>query len=148
MKFGQLIDGKIKYAQSPIEYGGRTYFTSDPKVMLSLGYKEIVDTITPTSENGIYKPQWVETDTQIIQKWLFEEYTEEQLKEQYKELTVRYIRKKYSSNQEFAILREYMSDSTNKNAFEEYNLYVESCKAKAYADIYNKSTVKDSEVSK
>lgn len=137
MKFGQLVNGRVKYAKFPIVCGGRTYYTSDPELMLSFGYKEVVQSIPPTSKSGVYKLKWVETDTQIVQEWEFEAYTEEQLKEQYKKLTVQYIREKYSTNQEFAILREYMTyGEAYKEAFNEYNSYVESCKAKAHAEVY------------
>lgn len=141
MKFGQLINGYLKLAKFPIEHDGRTYYSSDPDVMLSLGYKEVVYTTAPTSETGVYKPTWTETDTQIVQEWIFEAYTEEQLAERYKKLTVKYIREKYSTNQEFAILREYMTyGETYKEAFDEYSNYVESCKERAHAEIYADET--------
>ena len=137
MKFGHLDNGKVVYAQSPIVNEGRIYYTSDPEIMLTLGYKEVVYTSKPTATGGKYTPTWTETDTQIIQEWEFEAYTEDQLKEQYKKLTVQYIREKYSTNQEFAILREYMTyGETCKEAFDEYSNYVESCKERARAEVY------------
>ena len=137
MKFGHLVNGRVVIAKLPIEYEGRTYFTSDPEVMLSIGEKEVIYSTAPTSDSGIYTPVWTETETQLIQKWEFTTYTEEQLKEQYKERTVEYIREKYSVNQEFAILREYMTfGETCKEAFDEYSNYVESCKTRAYEEIY------------
>lgn len=137
MKFGHLVNGRVVIAKLPIEYEGRTYFTSDPEVMLSIGEKEVIYSTAPTSDSGIYTPVWTETETQLIQKWEFTTYTEEQLKEQYKERTVEYIREKYSVNQEFAILREYMTFGEScKEAFDEYSNYVESCKARAHAEIY------------
>lgn len=48
--------------------------------------------------------------------------------EQYEDLVVAEIRKKYSVNQELAILRQ---RETKTEEFEEYNSYVEDCKAKA-----------------
>lgn len=137
MKFGHLLNGKVVLAKSPIVYEGRTYFTADPAVMLSLGEKEVVYTAAPAADKGKYKSVWRETDTQLIQEWEFAEYTEEQLKELYKKRTVQYIREKYSINQEFAILREYMTFGEScKEVFDEYSNFVESCKARAYAEIY------------
>lgn len=137
MKFGKLIDGKVVYAQLPIEYEGRTIFTTDSEVMLSLGYKKVKNASMFASEKGVYKSVWTETDTQIVQTWVLEPYTEEQLKERYKKKTVQYIREKYNTNQEFAILREYMTyGDACKEAFDEYSNYVEECKTKAHAEIY------------
>lgn len=140
MKFGKLIDGKVAYAQLPIEHDDQAIFTSDPEVMLSLGYKRIINSKVSASERGVYKSVWTETDTQIVQTWVLEPYTEEQLKERYRKRTVQYIREKYSTNQEFAILREYMTYGEDcKEAFDEYNNYVEECKTKARAEIYAQS---------
>lgn len=144
MKFGHLVNGRVVIAKLPIEYEGRTYFTSDPEVMLSLGEKEVIYSTAPASDSGIYTPVWTESDTQIIQEWVFEAYTEEQLKEQYKKLTVHYIREKYSTNQEFAILREYMVDQeANKEAFEEYSAHVEACKVRAHEEIYGTDEISE-----
>lgn len=64
-------------------------------------------------------------------------HTEDQLKEQYKNLTVQYIREKYSANQEFAVIREYVAyGEPYKEAFDEYSNYVESCKERAHAAVY------------
>ena len=49
-------------------------------------------------------------------------------KEEYNNLIVKLIREKYSINDELAILRQ---ANTKPNEFNEYNSYVEECKAKA-----------------
>lgn len=58
--------------------------------------------------------------------------TEEELKkikqEKYENLVVSKIRKKYSINQELAILRQ---RDTKVEEFEEYNKYIEECKNEA-----------------
>lgn len=138
MKFGHLVNGKLIATKIPIVHDNRTYFTSDPDLLLTLGEKEVIYTPSPDATNkGRYQCVWKETDKQIIQEWEFVAYPEYQLKEQYKKLTVQYIREKYSTNQEFAILREYMTyGEAYKEAFNEYNSYVESCKERAYAEIY------------
>lgn len=138
MKFGHLVNGKLIATKMPIIHDNRTYFTNDPDLLLTLGEKEVVYSSMPTATNkGRYQCVWKETDKQIIQEWEFVAYPEYQLKDLYKKITVQYIREKYSSNQEFAILREYMAyGETCKEAFDEYSQYVESCKAKAYAEVY------------
>jgi hypothetical protein len=139
MKFGHLVNGKLVSAKMPIVKDNKTYYTNDPELLFTLGEKEVVATsMPPLSDDGLYKSVWKETDKQIIQEWEFEAYPESILKDKYKALTVKYIREKYSQNQEFAILREYMVDQeANKAAFEEYSNYVEACKVRAHQEIYN-----------
>ena len=50
----------------------------------------------------------------------------------YESEIVRRIRKKYSVNQELAVLRQ---RDTKPAEFEEYNAYVEKCKAEAKAEL-------------
>ena len=50
----------------------------------------------------------------------------------YENLIVKKIRAKYSVNEEFAILRQRDSKPAE---FEEYNAYVEACKAEAKAEL-------------
>lgn len=140
MKFGHLSNGKIVTVKLPIMHDNKAYYTSDPELLLTLGEKEIVYTPAPEASNkGRYECFWNETDRQIIREWVFVAYTENDLKQIYKKQAVKYIREKYNTSQEFALLREYLIDpDTNKEAFEEYNTYVESCKAKAYAEVYGK----------
>ena len=142
MKFGKLVDGKIRFAKFPLEHDGKTYIMANEETMFSFGYKEVINVPVPTkTDKGIYKSIFTETDTRIVQSWEFVSYTEEQLKEKYKKQTIRHIREKYSVNQEFAILREYMTYGEEyKEAFDEYSVYVESCKAKAHAEVYGDET--------
>ena len=51
--------------------------------------------------------------------------------EAYNVLVVEYIRKKYSQNEENAILRKKLANIDVKNEFTTYNAYVEKCKIKA-----------------
>ena len=55
------------------------------------------------------------------------------LETQYKQRIVELIRKKYSGDDEFAILRQ---RDTKTEEFNEYNEYVEECKRVAYNEIY------------
>ena len=58
----------------------------------------------------------------------------EVIQKQYKSLVVSLIRKKYSQDDEIAIIRQ---QNTKPNEFEEYNTYVEECKAKAKESLSN-----------
>lgn len=69
--------------------------------------------------------------------------TEEQIaiqkQKRYESLCQQYIREKYSANDENKVVREYLADMTNtekKSQFDTYNVYVESCKARAKGEIY------------
>lgn len=69
------------------------------------------------------------------------ELTEEEKKVKYEELTMKYIHEKYTYDDENKIMREYISDRENeeyKRAFENYNSYVITCKAKAKEEVYGK----------
>ena len=60
-------------------------------------------------------------------------------REKYESLTVMYIREKYSSDDEYKLIREYLADNSDEvfsSAFLEYNSYVENCKAKARMEVY------------
>ena len=58
----------------------------------------------------------------------------EVIEKQYKSLVVSLVRKKYSQDDEIAIIRQ---QSTKPDEFEEYNTYVEECKAKAKESLSN-----------
>jgi hypothetical protein len=66
-------------------------------------------------------------------------YTEDELesnkKKKYDSLTVKYIREKYSADDENKILREKLA-GTAELEFDEYNAYVEECKVKAHKEVY------------
>ena len=59
--------------------------------------------------------------------------------QKYNQLTVQYIRNKYSIDEENKVVREYLAypaDTAKQEAFTAYNTYVESCKVQAYQEIY------------
>ena len=68
-----------------------------------------------------------------------EEYEDNRKEMRYQELCNLKIRKKYSANDENQILREYLAnptDETKKQAFDEYNAYVEESLAAAHKEVY------------
>jgi hypothetical protein len=140
MNFGHLLNNRIIPATQPIRINDRDYFTNDPSLMLEAGEKEIIRTEKPINDNikGKYIRYYEETDTQIIQKWNFVEYTDDELLYKYHNLTVKYIREKYSINEENKVIREFLAYNTDeyRNIFNEYNSYVEECKKRAHTETY------------
>ena len=68
-------------------------------------------------------PSWSETGTQIVREWTFVPYTDEELHKMYQQTVVKYIREKYTVNDENEILREYLAYGESKKAdFDEYNV--------------------------
>lgn len=93
--------------------------------------------------NGGKDVEWVVDIPEVEEREAYDEYedilvfipyTEEELEnlreEKYRMLIEAYIRKKYSINDEFGILRQ---RDTKPEEFEAYNTYVEECKKKAKA---------------
>lgn len=141
MRFGHLENNVIIYAKQPVTIEDKIIFTNDPKVMLSVGEKEIIITDKPENEPGYkYIMEYIETETQIIQNWRKEKKTESELKSEYQNLTSHNIRDFYSSAQELKILREYLAygDEESRKAFEEYNRFIEKTKEKNYEKVYHK----------
>lgn len=138
MRFGHRENGRVVYAAQPVTIDGRDYFTDDASLMLEAGEKEIVETAPPAARaDGVYMPSWSETGTQIVREWTFVPYTDEELHKMYQQTVVKYIREKYTVNDENEILREYLAyGESKKSDFDEYNVYVESCKTRAYGEIY------------
>lgn len=98
-------------------------------------------------------PGWGYMDGQFIKPeppegWLYddetgtfypEEYEANRKEMRYQELCNSKIREKYSANDENKIVREYLAnptDETKKQAFDEYNAYVEESLAAARKEIY------------
>lgn len=138
MKYGHLLNNQVIYATYPLRVGNTDYFFPDSDIALQAGEKEIIDTVKPSDTyKGKYVMSWTENETQIVRTWTFVEYTDKDKENRYNVLTVAYIRKQYSANDENKILREYLANGeSHKEAFDTYNSYVEGCKAAAYAEAY------------
>ena len=106
------------------------------------------ETVEKTNEKGeiVYEEVEVEKSRTYLTCDLipnFIQLTEEQIAEQkqkrYESLCQQYIRERYSPTDENKVVREYLADMYNldkKAQFDEYNAYVESCKAMAKIEIY------------
>lgn len=67
--------------------------------------------------------------------------TTEELRGKYEALVVSKIRSRYTQDDEYKVLREYLADN-NTLEFTAYNNYVKTCKAEAHLEIYGKGAVK------
>lgn len=68
-----------------------------------------------------------------------EEYEANRKQMRYEQRCNELIREKYTSNDENQILREYLAnpiDESKKQAFDDYNQYIEDCLAAAHKEIY------------
>lgn len=139
MKYGHLNGDKLVYAKYPVRVGNTDYFLPAGEIMLSAGEKEIIDNVKPEDTfKGRYIMSFEENDTQIIKKWIFSPFTDEEKEKMYDKLSVSYIRKKYTADDENKIMREYLAyGDVKKEAFDIYNSYVEECKATARAEVYD-----------
>lgn len=138
-QFGKIVNKELQKPSYPIKHNDRDYFTTDPQLMLELGWKELVYTQKPISTEGQYIFHWEETDTQLIQTWELIEYSEEEKRKMYEIEVGQRIREQYSINEEFAILRKYLIDRDNHTEeFKKYNSYVEQSKDKARKKYYKK----------
>lgn len=101
-------------------------------------------------------PGWAYINGKFIQPtppegWLYdnetgtfypEEYEANRKQMRYEQLCNDKIREKYNLNDENQILREYLAnpgDEVKKQAFDEYNQYVEGCLAAARKEIYGET---------
>lgn len=143
MKFGHLNEqGELMFASQPLELNGSLVFTDDPEVMLQAGEKQIIDLDQPTDGNlyaGYYGIKYYETNTEILRGWEYIEYDDTIKHENYERLVNKTIREKYTSTDEYKVLREYLAHPTEevyKYNFEIYNQFVEDTKVKCYKEVY------------
>lgn len=75
-RYAKKINENLIYhsAKNPIILeNGDFLLTTNKDVLLSYGYKEVI-CVSPTPEEGYYAVSydWVETDTQYVQTWIYE----------------------------------------------------------------------------
>ena len=143
MKFGHLNkNGELEFASQPLMINEQLVFTDDPAVMLQAGEKQVIDLEQPTEGNlyaGYYTMKCYETETEIIRGWQYIEYDDETKHNNYERLVNKTIREKYTSTDEYKVLREYLAhplDEFYKHNFEIYNQFVEDTKVKCYEEVY------------
>lgn len=71
MKYGKLVENNIVFAPKAITLE-RVYYNPAPLSWLQKnGFKEVVYSKRPPYKEGCYyEMQWLETEKQIIQKWI------------------------------------------------------------------------------
>lgn len=89
--------------------------------------QEEIEEIIQDIEYNVYNPS---EELILADGWTVYDNTQEE----YENKVVELIREKYTLNQELAILRQ---RDVKTEEFEEYNSYVENCKAKAKEEIWN-----------
>lgn len=82
---------------------------------------------------GFIKPKW--NGSKWIEGGVIPVETDEEKKERYNNFAIQYIREKYTTDDEYKILREKMAGIDNNN-FATYNTYIEECKTKAHTEVY------------
>ena len=70
--YGKLIDGNIVLASNPLHINRGMIYNPSGYIYESVGYKPIVDTPVPESEDGTevyYTSHWEEQDGKIVRVW-------------------------------------------------------------------------------
>ena len=70
--YGKLIDGNIVLAPNPLHINRGMIYNPSGYIYESVGYKPIVDTPVPESEDGTevyYTSHWEEQDGKIVRVW-------------------------------------------------------------------------------
>ena len=131
--FAKLIsEAQIEIAPRCIYTEGQTYTNPTEEQYLEAGYYEVIKQDKPETKKWYdlvvnYKLE----NNKIIQDWNYIK----QLKPDYGRLIVGYIRENYSLNDELAIQRQRNNSSEKEEEFNQYNVYCDSCKQKAKADL-------------
>lgn len=107
------------------------YFLED--ILVSDNHSIPDDCIEKECPQGFIRPKW--NGNEWVEGGIIPIDTEEQKKIRYEKYTVKYIRDKYTNDDEYKILREKISGMDN-DSFTTYNTYVEECKVKAYKEVY------------
>jgi hypothetical protein len=122
--FGKLENKHLLYASNPIIKDGKRIYNPSAELLLSLGYKPVVQTVRP-QDGKQYRCGYEETETEISAVWLSNDL-EYWLNTPYDDAVNAEIRKRYGESQEFAVLRQ---RDEKPEEYAEYFAYCEQCKA-------------------
>lgn len=123
--YGKIENEKIIYASKDVIIDGKRVINPTKEMMLSLGYKQVINTEYPNDDKH-YKQSYIENEDNITLVWLDNE-NEYWANVDYEEAVNNEIRKRYNESQEFAILRQ------KEEKPEDYKVYYEYCEeCKAY----------------
>lgn len=125
-KYAQLIEGVLIPAPNQVIKNGFIIKNPNESLLKELGYKPLKYDEQPEISTPGNLLKEVYTDQGDYIQVSYEEYTPEIIQEPYKDQVVKLIRKKYSENDELAILRQ---QSTKPEEFKTYFEYCEECKS-------------------
>lgn len=121
MKYAKLENGKLIFPTNQINAGGKILINPTPEQLVKTGYKELVEVEKLPDKQWYYQIQtFIETETQIIQKWDYVKVQELS----YKSLVVSKIAEKYDLNDEIALMHKGEDDPD----YIAYRTYVQECK--------------------
>lgn len=78
--YAKIVNNRIIYAPKNLNFGGNAYSNPPEEVLLSAGYKKLIETEMPTdAPEGKHYEYGVpeETDTEIIRTWVLVDDPEE-----------------------------------------------------------------------
>lgn len=127
MEYAKLMGSLLIMAPEKIKKNGMVIMNPGPGILCPMGYKPVEYTERPeiTTQGNELREVYTDNGDRITVTW--EEYTPEPAPEpSYEEQVVALIRKRYSSDDELAILRQ---RDTKPEEFEQYFNFCEECKA-------------------
>lgn len=78
MTYAKLVDGALYLAPKKIKDGTKTTYNPPADMLIELGYKELIYTDAPETDDTHYAvPSWEESDNAITQVWAIEELPDE-----------------------------------------------------------------------
>lgn len=147
--YAQIINGALVEAPKQIQHNGYIYHNPTEEIYIANGYYPVVETTPPemVEEYGKYcELTYVMKENRIIQTWVEKEDFVPEMEEEYidtgveaqpseasqeemlKSIIIGKIRKRYSIDDEIAILRQ---RDSKPEEFQEYYNYAEQCKTEA-----------------
>ena len=127
-----IDENTIEKAPRCIHVGNKTYILPTEEQYEEGGYYELIETPQPKAKKWYnLVAKYALVDNKIQQNW---DYVKVE-KPDYTNLVVTYIRKKYSLNDELAILRQVDNSEEKKQEFDKYKTYCDECKEKAKKDV-------------
>lgn len=126
----QLYDGENTFTISPDE-GKELFRISDGSIFrdtIQLGYHYNAEGEFVKEVPADFGERDITPEEDVTEEDVVEEPTSYLDEYEYKELTEKYIRQRYSISEEFAVLRQ---RDTKPDDFQQYYDYCEECKAKA-----------------
>jgi len=135
-KYAKLENGRLIFPAKPLKIENNTTYNPTEVQLFAAGFKEyIIQKEPPAQQKWHYlTPAYIETETQIIQKWT-------QVKQPspiYKQLVVQKITERYDHDDEISLIQKNTTDPD----YIEYRKYVQECKEWANEQIEEYNGIK------